>query len=53
MDDPDSDAEMTDVQPGQGGPNPYKNANPGFYDLFGFITHLGASVNAGHYVCHL
>ena len=53
MDDPDSDAEMTDVQPGQGGPNPYKDANPGFYDLFGFITHLGASVHAGHYVCHL
>lgn len=23
------------------------------YDLHGFITHLGASVHAGHYVCHL
>ena len=26
---------------------------PGRYALQSFITHLGASVHAGHYVCHI
>ncbi len=54
-DDPDSDSEMTDVNASQGEqiPNPYKSDKPGFYDLSAFITHLGASIDAGHYVCNV
>jgi ubiquitin carboxyl-terminal hydrolase 5/13 len=52
MDDPDSDndAEMTDVNADS---NPFQDGKPGFYDLNGIITHLGASVHAGHYVCNV
>lgn len=53
MDDPDSeegDAEMTEVNAGD---SIYHDSNPGHYDLSSFITHLGASVHAGHYVCHV
>ena len=49
MDDPDTDHEMTDVQ----GESPYKDDKPGFYNLQGFITHLGTSTHCGHYVAHL
>lgn len=52
MDDPDSDHDMTEEVPSSGA-NPYHDSKPGIYDLSGFITHLGASVHAGHYVCHL
>jgi ubiquitin carboxyl-terminal hydrolase 5/13 len=54
-DDPDSDSEMTDVNASQAeeGPSPYKSDKPGFYDLSAFITHLGASIDAGHYVCNV
>jgi ubiquitin carboxyl-terminal hydrolase 5/13 len=33
----------------QDDPSTYK----GGYTLESFITHLGASVHAGHYVCHI
>lgn len=26
---------------------------PGEYELFGFISHIGANTACGHYVCHL
>lgn len=54
MDDPDSegDIEMTDPNVGAGG-NPYSDGKPGFYDLNSFITHLGGSIHAGHYVCNV
>lgn len=52
MDDPESDHEMTHVEAGES-VNPYKDDKPGIYELYGFITHLGSSVKAGHYVCHL
>lgn len=50
MDDPESDNEMTDVNVEQ---NDYKNDLPGNYTLNSFITHLGSSTHAGHYVCHV
>lgn len=31
----------------------YECQKPGVYNLQSFITHLGASVHAGHYVCHI
>ena len=31
----------------------YKCTRPGLYQLQSFITHLGGSVDAGHYVCHI
>ena len=40
----DEPAGSSEWQPPQG---------PGIYDLQGLITHLGASVHAGHYVAHL
>jgi ubiquitin carboxyl-terminal hydrolase 5/13 len=49
MDDPESDHEMTDVNQ----ENPYEDSRPGFYELNGFITHLGTSVHCGHYVCYI
>jgi ubiquitin carboxyl-terminal hydrolase 5/13 len=52
MDDPESDHEMTQENVGES-QNPYSDDKPGIYELYGFITHLGASVKAGHYVCHL
>jgi len=48
MDDPDSDEEMKEA-----GPSPFKDDKPGIYDFHGFITHLGAGVHSGHYVCHV
>ena len=50
MDEPDSDDEMTDMSQLS---SPYQDEKPGFYDLYGFITHLGTSVHSGHYVCHI
>lgn len=57
MDDPDDDEDE-----GAGGDvemNPddlnkqYECDKPGLYELQSFVTHLGASVHAGHYVCHI
>ena len=53
IDDPESDHEMTDVNVEDLQPSPYKDGKAGVYNLHGFITHLGASVHCGHYVCHL
>ena len=50
MDDPDSDVEMTEEVKNE---EEYSCDKPGFYKLQSFITHLGASVHAGHYVCHV
>ena len=54
MDDPDSDEEMKGGQ--EDDPNKddiYLCKKPPVYELQSFITHLGASVHAGHYVCHV
>lgn len=46
----DLDEEMNvPVVEALGQPHP----GPGIYDLQGVITHLGASIHAGHYVAHL
>jgi len=52
MDDPDSDGDSTMVN--QEGPSDeFSCSRPPVYKLQSFITHLGASVHAGHYVCHV
>jgi ubiquitin carboxyl-terminal hydrolase 5/13 len=51
MEDPDEDEQPMNVD--VGGASAFKNDKPGFYELHGFITHLGTSVHSGHYVCHL
>ena len=58
MDEPDSDDEMQVDQSSQMDNQPknlFKCEHPehGQYGLQGFITHLGTSVFAGHYVCHI
>jgi ubiquitin carboxyl-terminal hydrolase 5/13 len=56
MDDPDSDGgdhEMSEPAAAEGGASQYSCEKPGMYDLTSFITHLGASIHAGHYVCHV
>lgn len=58
MDDPDTDDDegtmqvdqTVEVQSAFAGPEAAKNN--GIYKLQSFITHLGASIHAGHYVCH-
>ena len=52
MDDPDSEIEA-DGDSVMAPSNPYECSKPGIYSLQSFITHLGASVHAGHYVCHI
>lgn len=51
MDEPD-DEEMAN-QEAVADVDVYKCNRPGRYSLQSFITHLGASVHAGHYVCHV
>ena len=58
MDDDGEDEEMPAAN--DGGANPadleaqmYKDDKPGIYSLQSFITHLGSSVHAGHYVAHI
>ncbi len=52
-DEPDSeDHEMTEVHQ-EDSANPFKDSNPGIYDLTATITHLGSGIAAGHYVCHV
>lgn len=54
MDDPDDDEDMAGGEANAGDLNAqYKCAKPGNYQLQSFITHLGSSVHAGHYVCHI
>ena len=54
MDDPDSegDSEMANEE-NKTEREDYECDRPGVYNLQSFITHLGASVHAGHYVCHI
>lgn len=55
MDDPDDD-DMADAAGGDAAGDvnaQYKCNKPGTYQLHSFITHLGSSVHAGHYVCHI
>jgi ubiquitin carboxyl-terminal hydrolase 5/13 len=49
MDDPESDEEMKDEQVA----SEFKGDKAGVYNLHGFVTHLGSSIHAGHYVCHI
>lgn len=53
MDDPDSDVEADGDSVMSPVENYYECSKPGVYNLQSFITHLGASVHAGHYVCHI
>jgi ubiquitin carboxyl-terminal hydrolase 5/13 len=57
MDDPDSEDEEAEApkQPAAEVKSLFKDEEPnkGAYSLHGTITHLGASVHAGHYVCHV
>ena len=57
MDDPDSEdgaGEAMDVDQVSQVASAFENSNPGAgnYKLQSFITHLGASIHAGHYVAH-
>ena len=51
MDDPDDEGDS--VMADDSVTDAYKCSLPGVYSLQSFITHLGASVHAGHYVCHI
>lgn len=54
MDDPDSDGDSQMInEEAKENLNNYQCDKPGNYQLSSFITHLGASVHAGHYVCHI
>uniref|UniRef100_A0A7S3INU9 Ubiquitin carboxyl-terminal hydrolase 5 n=1 Tax=Strombidium inclinatum TaxID=197538 RepID=A0A7S3INU9_9SPIT len=54
MDDPDSDGDSVMAnQEESKEASEYVCNKPGVYKLQSFITHLGASVHAGHYVCHV
>ena len=55
MDEPDSAEEMQVDQVSQASQGFFTNEAPqnSDYKLHSFITHLGSSVHAGHYVCHI
>lgn len=61
MDEPDSEDEASGAgnmevdQVSQPEISPFECTEPskGTYKLHGFITHLGTSVHAGHYVAHV
>jgi len=55
MDDPDSeeDEQISGDQAASDLHAAYKCSLPGIYELQSFITHLGSSIHAGHYVCHI
>ena len=55
MDEPDSEDDQPVAQPAPDVKSIFKDEEPqkGHYNLHGTITHLGASVHAGHYVCHV
>ena len=48
----DEEAKTTD-EPASKVNDQYRCSKPGVYELQSFITHLGSSVHAGHYVCHV
>ena len=57
---PDDDGEDEEMKAPEDGQNVgdlekqlYTDDKPGVYKLQSFITHLGASVHAGHYVAHV
>ncbi|KAJ8279627.1 hypothetical protein COCON_G00066930 [Conger conger] len=41
------------LSPDQDPLGPRIRDGPGRYELFGFISHMGASTMSGHYVCHI
>ncbi|CAB1314306.1 unnamed protein product [Coregonus sp. 'balchen'] len=41
------------LSPDQDGSGPRIKDGPGRYELFAFISHMGASTMSGHYVCHI
>mmetsp|Transcript_42838 Transcript_42838/g.30880 ORF Transcript_42838/g.30880 Transcript_42838/m.30880 type:complete len:120 (+) Transcript_42838:681-1040(+) len=53
MDDIDSEDDMQVDQQSQVEEKGFNDEKPGVYKLQSFITHLGSSVHAGHYVCHI
>ena len=53
MDDPDSDGDGDSVMQAEDQGDVYSCDKPGVYRLSSFVTHLGASVHAGHYVAHV
>lgn len=53
LDDPDSEVEADGDSVMADQTETYTCDKPGVYNLQSFITHLGASVHAGHYVCHI
>lgn len=55
MDDPEDgeDEPMENQETGADLSEQYSCTKPGIYNLQSFVTHLGASVHAGHYVCHV
>ena len=55
MDEPDSEDDQPMAQPAANVKSLFKDeeSSKGKYTLHGTITHLGASVHAGHYVCHV
>jgi ubiquitin carboxyl-terminal hydrolase 5/13 len=56
MDDPDEDDDAGDGDAAmqlEDLNKAYECDKAGHYELQSFVTHLGASVHAGHYVCHI
>lgn len=57
MDEPDEDEgagpDGDSVMEGEDPNKQYECEKPGMFELQSFVTHLGASVHAGHYVCHI
>uniref|UniRef100_A0AAQ4Q4H6 Ubiquitin carboxyl-terminal hydrolase n=1 Tax=Gasterosteus aculeatus aculeatus TaxID=481459 RepID=A0AAQ4Q4H6_GASAC len=41
------------LSPDRGASGPRVKDGPGRYELFAFISHMGASTMSGHYVCHI
>ena len=50
---PDSDDDALDIADSKGLNQMYKCGKPGIYELQSFITHIGRSLEDGHYVCHI
>uniref|UniRef100_A0A3P9JMB6 Ubiquitin carboxyl-terminal hydrolase n=1 Tax=Oryzias latipes TaxID=8090 RepID=A0A3P9JMB6_ORYLA len=46
----DALSDMADTEPND---NAFSSANSHSYELFAFISHIGASTMSGHYVCHI
>ncbi|KAF1385646.1 hypothetical protein PFLUV_G00109970 [Perca fluviatilis] len=41
------------LSPDRDASGPRVKDGPGRYELFAFISHMGASTMSGHYVCHI